>query len=141
MLHIDALLALYPDDAGRHLLLTQALVHLRVDRTTLRHAINTGNITDALQQLHQTKGAVSFLGTDKDTLRRFDQLARILQQAGNINGTMDSRHIFIQIENDSDINREIYAAFKPVESVFLELEASLMALINKQEVKKKAEAL
>lgn len=140
MLHIDALLALYPDDASRHLLLTQALMHIRADRAALRHAIDTRNITDALQQLHRTKGAVSFLGTDRDTLQRFDPLTRILQQAGNINDKIDARHICIWIENDSNINREIYAAFKSVESVLLELETALMELINKRQIKKKAEA-
>lgn len=136
MLHIDALLALYPDDASRHRLLTQALVHIRADRAALRHAIDTRNITDALQQLHRAKGAVSFLGTGRSTLQRFDSLTRILQQAGNINDTVGSGHICIRVENDSNINREIYAAFSPVESVLLELETTLMMLINKREIKK-----
>ena len=136
MLHIDALLALYPDDASRHRLLTQALVHIRADQAALRHAIDTRNITDALQQLHRAKGAVSFLGTDRSTLQRFDSLTRILQQAGNINDTAGAGHTCIRVENASNINREIYAAFKSVESVLLELETTLMVLINKREIKK-----
>lgn len=80
MLNIDSILPLYPDDASRQLLLSQALTQTKTDLAALRCALATGDRDAALAHTHQAKGTVSFLGCDAQVLQRFDQLTHVLRK-------------------------------------------------------------
>ncbi len=105
MLHIDALLPLYPDTAARRALLEQALAQIRTDLSDIRHAILAGCPVIARQHAHRAKGTACFLGTH-DTLPAFDRLSQALRTGDEL---------------------RIRQAYVPVESALLELESALRA--------------
>ena len=122
MLHIDTLLPLYPDDASRHLLLSQALAHTESDLTAIHHALVSDDRDAALQHVHKAKGTVSFLGGDNYALQQFDLLTRALRMAKNNHALM--------------ADAKIHLSFISVESILQELVISLRTLIHQLENKK-----
>ncbi|OZI56824.1 hypothetical protein [Bordetella genomosp. 4] len=146
MLHIDTVLSLYPDDAARLLLLSQAMAQTQADLTSLRDAINTGNRKAALDHTHKAKGTASFLGADKQALQHFDQLTQALKNAdGKQSDTTTHRHPAGQPHHCEPTNHPALLAPMPatvrhsfiaVESILQDLEVSIQtrikALKNKQ---------
>ncbi|CAP43178.1 hypothetical protein [Bordetella petrii] len=108
MLHIDALLPLYPDSAARRALLEQALAQIRSDLSDIRHAILAGCLATARQHAHRAKGTACFLGSG-DTLPAFDLLSQALRAADQ---------------------PRIRQAYVPVESALRELESALRARLR-----------
>jgi len=84
MLNIDTILPLYPDDASRQQLLTQALAQTQTDLAALRLALSAGDRDAALAHTHQAKGTASFLGCDTCALQRFDQLTHALRTTNTL---------------------------------------------------------
>ncbi|OZI48766.1 hypothetical protein [Bordetella genomosp. 4] len=146
MLHIDTVLSLYPDDAARLLLLSQATAQTQADLTSLRDAINTGNRKAALDHTHKAKGTASFLGADTPALQQFDQLTQALKNAdGHQSDTATHRdtagqpHRFEPTYHPALLGpmpATVRHAFKAVESILRDLETSIQirveALKNKQ---------
>jgi len=78
MPHIDALLPLYPDAAGRHAMLQEALAQVRADLSAMGMAVGAGDYPLARQLTHRAKGTVCFLGT-ADMPQAFDVLTDALR--------------------------------------------------------------
>lgn len=112
MPHIDALLPLYPDAAGRQALLEHALAHVRADLTAMRQAIDTDDYAAARQQVHRAKGTLSFLGHDDSAARYFDLLTSALRM-------QDSA--------------AIESARVPVEMALLDIEAAMLKRLENLE--------
>ena len=147
MLHIDTVLSLYPDDATRLSLLSQALAHTQADLDSLRDAIDTGDRNAALQYTHRAKGTASFLGADKQALQQFDLLTRALR---NTDGDLPDTAMYTDTLGQPHISEPttgtpalpppmpapIRQAFNTVESLLHDLETSIQALINALEINK-----
>ncbi|CAM4100448.1 hypothetical protein [Bordetella muralis] len=131
MLHIDTVLSLYPDDATRLLLLSQALAHTQADLSSLRDAIKTGDRKAALDHTHKAKGTASFLGADKQALQQFDQLTQALKNAnGDQPDTALHGDTSGQPHTVEPMPATVRRAFKAVESILLSLEISIQALVK-----------
>lgn len=147
MLHIDTILSLYPDNATRLLLLSQALAHTQADLASLRHAVDAGDRNAALAHTHRAKGTASFLGADKQALQQFDQLTQVLRNTADdqpdssmrTNAPGQSR-ISAPAKIDCALARVTPAAvnhaLKAVESILQELKISIQTAINELENKK-----
>lgn len=143
MLHLDAILSLYPDQATQRLLLSQALTHTRHDLIALRDAIDTRDHTAALQHAHRAKGTASFLGADQQALRQFDQLTHALRNPDDektgaiihlttITAT-DHAEPSTCIAASHTVPANIALAFNAIASVLQELEISLQTLLRELE--------
>lgn len=117
MLQIETILSLYPDDATRLSLLSQALAHSQADLASLRYAVYTGDRDAALAHTHKAKGTASFLGADKQTLQQFDQLTLLLRNTND-----PAIHVAMPAAT--------HHAFQAVESILQDLEMSIQTMIN-----------
>ena len=144
MPHIDSLLPLYPDDASRRLLLSQALAHIHADMDAMRHALATGDRDTALQYIHKAKGTASFLGGDDQALQPFDQLTRALRNADGTRPLLVGHSDMAQKNNRpipttdhptpcSTVYTEIHLALTAVELILKNLAASLKTLMDELE--------
>lgn len=137
MLQIDAILPLYPDDASRHLMLTQAVGYIRDDLASLHRAINSGDQEAALQQVHRAKGTASFLGGNQPELKFFDDLTNVLKQVYQGPDSLPSRSTVPTTlyskpgqHNALSHDKELIAsALRPVEFMLQTLETSLQQLL------------
>ncbi|MVW71234.1 MULTISPECIES: hypothetical protein [unclassified Bordetella] len=132
-MQIDALLPLYPDDASRRQLLTQALAQTRSDITALARARSMQDHDAALQAVHRAKGTASFLGGDETALRHFDELTRLIKLAQQVSqrpstlssgGTRTVSTSAVSVDDSA-----VLAAYARVESVLRELESKLQSLM------------
>jgi len=105
MPHIDTLLPLYPDAAGRSAMLQEALAQVHADLSGMGSAIEAGDYLLARQLTHRAKGTACFLGT-ADMLRAFDALTDALRARDPVRvgvayapvrqGLLELEHILLQ---------------------------------------------